>query len=133
MRSIKKYWHVFLLSLLTLGLGVATLLTSQRLKEQEAVAPPPPKAVAPACTLTFSIATASPTPTATPGATPTPTPPPVVAGCENKENVYCYMVSADRQDFTLWAQLENKKDPQSSQCTETHSNTKFNYCLKPAI
>ena len=91
--------------------------------------------------------TATPTPAATPIATPTPpgatptptppgatpTPPPVVAGCENKENVYCYMVSADRQDFTLWAQLENKKDPQSSQCTETHSNTKFNYCLKPAI
>ena len=82
-------------------------------------------------------ASPTPTPTATPIATPTPpgaTPPPAVSGCTDvtKKNVYCYEVTADRQDYTLWAQLHNLKDPQIASCGTPPTN-EFNYCLKPDI
>ncbi len=66
MHFIKKYWHLILVSLLTLALAVGIFLTSKRLGEREAVSLPPPKAVELACTLTFSVASPSGTPTHTP-------------------------------------------------------------------
>ncbi len=82
MKFIKKNWYLLLISFITLGLGVATILTSQKLKEEEAVAPTVPEstpaAATQACTLTFSITqvtnTPTPTGTVTPTATETPTP-----------------------------------------------------------
>lgn len=78
MRFFKKYWHLVLVSLLTLGLGVITLLTTEKLKQTKPVAPTvpqvTPKAAEPACQLTFSLFQATPTATLTPTATPTSTP-----------------------------------------------------------
>ncbi|MBI5449235.1 hypothetical protein HY948_02850 [Candidatus Gottesmanbacteria bacterium] len=82
MNTIKKYWHVLFVSLITVGLAVMVFLTSGKLTTTKPVAPTvpqaTPKAAAPACTLTFTIAlpTSTPTPTAGPTATPTPTPTP---------------------------------------------------------
>ncbi len=84
MSFLKKYWYLFLVSLITAGLGIMTYLTSKKLETPEPVAPTVPqempKAVSEACKLTFAITTATPTPTPTPGptATPTPTPTPTV-------------------------------------------------------
>ncbi len=81
MKFIKKHWYLILISLFTVGLGVAVFLTSQRLATTEQVAPTvpqeEPEAAAPACTLAFAIntgTTPTSTPTSTPTATPTPTP-----------------------------------------------------------
>ena len=78
MQFLKKYWHLVLVSLLTLALSIGVFITSQRLQEREAVSLPPPKAIEPTCQLTFSVVhpTATPTPTPGPTATPTPTPTP---------------------------------------------------------
>lgn len=80
MQFLKKYWHLVIVSLLTLALSIGVFITSQRLQQREAVSLPPPKAVEPTCQLTFSVvqptATQTPTPTATPGPTATPTPTP---------------------------------------------------------
>lgn len=78
MQFLKKYWHLVLISLLTLALSIGIFITSLRLQQREAVSLPPPKAVEPTCQLTFSVVqpTATPTPTPGPTATPTPTPTP---------------------------------------------------------
>lgn len=88
MNFLKKYWYLFLVAFITIGLGVVTFLTSQQLKREEPVAPSvpqeQPEAAVPACkkTLTFAVSTPTPTPTgeltptptSTPTNTPTPTP-----------------------------------------------------------
>lgn len=75
MSFLKKYWYLLLVALITAGLGLATYLTSLKLKETKPVAPSvpqeTPQAVAPACRLSFSITVPTPTPTGQ--ATPTPT------------------------------------------------------------
>lgn len=75
MTFLKKYWHLILVSLLTVILGILTLLTTQRLKETKPIAPTVPQATPmaaqPACQLTFQIFQG--TPTATPTVTPTVT------------------------------------------------------------
>jgi len=78
MQFFKKYWHLVLVSLLTLALSIGVFITSLRLQQREAVSLPPPKAVEPTCQLTFSVlqTTGTPTPTSTPGPTSTPTPTP---------------------------------------------------------
>ncbi len=74
MQFLKKYWHLVLVSLLTLALSIGVFITSQRLQQREAVSLPPPKAVEPTCQLTFSVVQPTATPTPTPGPTNTPTP-----------------------------------------------------------
>lgn len=75
MQFFKKYWHLVLVSLLTLGLGILTFLTTEKLKETKPIAPTVaqviPKAAEPACQLSFSVVQA--TPSATPTSTPSPT------------------------------------------------------------
>lgn len=75
MKKIQSYWHLILITVVTLVLGVTVFLTSQKLTQRQPVAPTvpqsTPKAAAPSCTLTFSIV--SPTPTVTPTVTLTPT------------------------------------------------------------
>jgi len=77
MNFLKKYWYLLLLTGITAGIAVVTLLTSQKLKETGPVAPTvpqvTPKAAEPACTLRFALNQPTATPTPTPSATPTPT------------------------------------------------------------
>jgi hypothetical protein len=81
MNYIKKNWYAFLITIITLCMGIVVLLTSGKLTTKNPVAPTvpqvTPKASAPECTLTFTLATPtptlSPTPTMTPTRTPTPT------------------------------------------------------------
>ena len=75
------------------------------------------------------------TPYSTPYGTPYATPP-VAGGCAGKTGVYCYIVSADRSSYTLWAQLGNSSDPEiynkpSATCTNPPPDNNYNYCLKP--
>ncbi|MDO8451906.1 MAG: hypothetical protein Q7S76_03490 [bacterium] len=78
MQFLKRYWYILFLLLITLGLGVVTFLTSQKLQQPAPVAPTvpqiTPKAAEPVCTLTFGIAIATPTPTPTAAVSQTPTP-----------------------------------------------------------
>ena len=79
MKFIKKYWYFIFVGFITLGLGVVSYLTSQKLQQQSPVAPNVPQefpqAVEPACKLTFKIKSKiTPTPTFTPTPTPTVTP-----------------------------------------------------------
>lgn len=78
MKFIRQYWYIIVLLVITLGLGVVTYLTSQRLADRNAVAPTvpqeQPKAVTPACTLTFTIRVAAPTVTPTGTILPTRVP-----------------------------------------------------------
>ena len=78
MTFLKKYWYLFVIMIITAGLGVVAYLTSTKLTQTTPVAPnvpqSTPKAAEPACTLSFTIATPSPTPTGTPTNTPTNTP-----------------------------------------------------------
>lgn len=91
MKFIKKHWHVLIVSLMTVGLGVLVLVTSRQISQTKPVAPTAPqakpKAATGACTLAFAIGaptttsptpstTSTPSPTATPTPTPTPTPQP---------------------------------------------------------
>lgn len=79
MKFIKKYWYFIFVGFITLGLGIVSYLTSQKLQQQSPVAPNVPQefpqAVEPACKLTFKIKSKiTPTPTFTPTPTPTVTP-----------------------------------------------------------
>src|SRR3989344_3513914 len=79
MKFIKKYLYFIFVGFITLGLGVVSYLTSQKLQQQSPVAPNVPQefpqAVEPACKLTFKIKSKiTPTPTFTPTPTPTVTP-----------------------------------------------------------
>jgi hypothetical protein len=85
MKWLKKYWYIITLLCITIGLGVVTYLTSQKLTQTTPVAPnvpqQNPKAAVPACTYTFTIQitsgptpTVSQTPTLGPSSTPTNTP-----------------------------------------------------------
>lgn len=93
MSFLKKYWYLVILTLVTVALGVATFLITQKLKQEAPVAPTvpqeEPKAVAPACTLTFAISipttTPTETPTPTPTSTPTPTPTPTPTSAPNTD------------------------------------------------
>ena len=58
-------------------------------------------------------------------------------GCDNTDTakgyfVYCYRVSADRLSYTLWAKLDNAKDPEKDNCINENPPPPlgFNYCLK---
>jgi len=70
-----------------------------------------------------------------PSSGPTQPPQPGPSGdCSIKKDIYCYIVSEDRQEFILWAQLENKNDPEaagkdSAICNENPPSVNFNYCL----
>ena len=58
MSFFRKYWYLFILALITAGLAVATLLTSQKLQEKKPVAPTVPQATpkaSQACTVSFNI------------------------------------------------------------------------------
>ncbi|MBI3560050.1 hypothetical protein HY087_02905 [Candidatus Gottesmanbacteria bacterium] len=78
MQFLKKYWHLTVVSILTLALGILTFITTQKLSQQGPVAPTvpqaKPKAVEPACRLTFSVVQPTQTPTSTPTPTGTPGP-----------------------------------------------------------
>ncbi|MBI3577485.1 PKD domain-containing protein [Candidatus Gottesmanbacteria bacterium] len=88
MKFFKKYWHLLLVSLATIGLGLLVFITSRQISQTKPVAPTVPQRkpkAAEACTLAFAIgitptvtvpptATPTPTPTATPTPTPTPKP-----------------------------------------------------------
>ncbi|MBI4065146.1 hypothetical protein HY409_02155 [Candidatus Gottesmanbacteria bacterium] len=82
MTFFKKYWYLLLIAITTVGLGIVTILTGQKLKTASPVAPSvpqeEPKAVEPACRLTFTLTlpTNTPTPTVTPTGSPTATPTP---------------------------------------------------------
>lgn len=80
MNVLKRYWYYLIITVVTLGLGVVTFLTTQKLTQTKPVAPTvpqeKPKAVAPECRLTFSVVQPTATPTSTPGPTATPTPTP---------------------------------------------------------
>jgi len=111
---MKKYWYLVFIAIITLGLGVVTLLTSQKLTKTTPVAPnvpqETPKAAEPACTLTFYMATPSatptntptgtltPTPTATPTNTPTPTPTPTVTPTPTRIIVGCNYTCTVNED-----------------------------------
>jgi hypothetical protein len=77
MKTLKKYWYIISLLVVTLGLGVVTYLTSQKLTNTDSVAPNvpqvKPKALSAACTLQFTIASPSETVTGTVTVTQTPT------------------------------------------------------------
>ncbi len=66
-----------------------------------------------------------------------PTQSPGILACDVPGNYYCYEVRNNNLEFTLWAKLENTKDPElntnlNAACQETLTN--FNYCLKsPAL
>jgi hypothetical protein len=89
MRFIKKYWYFTLITIVTIGLGVVTFLTSQQLTKTTPVAPTvpqvTPKASEQNCTLTLNIAsptvTITGTITVTVTNTQTPTPTTYVTGC----------------------------------------------------
>lgn len=62
----------------------------------------------------------------------------VVSTCPNIAFTYCYLVTADRSSFVIWAQLDDTNDPQiyngsSATCTLTPPvgvpTSVFNYCL----
>ncbi len=58
-----------------------------------------------------------------------------VATCQNKKNIYCYIVNTDRSSFVIWAQLDNTSDPQISTnpgalCTLSPPDPNFNYCVE---
>jgi hypothetical protein len=78
MRFVKKYWYFTIITIITLGLGVITFITSQQLTKTTPVAPTvpqvTPKAAEQACTLTLNIVSPTTTLTGTPGDTPTNTP-----------------------------------------------------------
>lgn len=81
MNFIKKYWYLLAVATITLGLGVVTFLTSQKLQNTGPIAPnvpqDTPKASTKACTFTFSLPSSpslSPTQTPTKTIAPTPTP-----------------------------------------------------------
>lgn len=78
MQFLKKYWHLVLVSLLTIGLGVAAILTGQQLKTAQPVAPSvpqaQPQAVEPECKVEFTLTVPSETPTPSTSTTQTPTP-----------------------------------------------------------
>jgi prepilin-type N-terminal cleavage/methylation domain-containing protein len=65
-------------------------------------------------------------------------PPPGLPGdCFGANDVYCYLVSQDRQSFILWAQLDNPNDSEAvgqsnSKCTyqSPGSNTRWNFCVE---
>jgi len=82
MKTLKKYWYIISLLCVTLGLGVVTYLTSQKLTETKPVAPNvpqgQPQAVEDACRLQFTIGTPTNTPTGTITVTVTPTSTPTV-------------------------------------------------------
>lgn len=88
-KHIKKYWHLIFATIMTVVLGVATVVTSMKLAQTKPVAPNvpqvKPKASEPACTLAFSIGspTGTPTPTPTPTGTGTPTPTPTPTPSSN--------------------------------------------------
>ena len=75
MNILKKYWHLILVLILTIALGIGAFYTSQQLTKTTPVAPnvpqAEPQAAVAACTLAFTIST--PTPTHTPTHTPTGT------------------------------------------------------------
>lgn len=63
--------------------------------------------------------------------------------CDNKVEIYCYRVSEDKKSFILWAQLENRNDPEiydspkdSAICNNNDpavihpTNSGLNYCIK---
>jgi len=76
----------------------------------------------------------SPTPIITPPG-PSPAPPPEV-NCPPKDGVYCYVVSAKGDSFTLWGKLENINDKQiwnvpGAICSKTPGNYEhYNYCVE---
>src|SRR4030042_2672323 len=72
-------------------------------------------------------------PSPSPSPEPSPTPPP--KGCKNKKHIYCYMVTTDRSNAILWAQLDDENDDRLYyKPTATCKNTPppdsfFNYCI----
>lgn len=53
--------------------------------------------------------------------------------CANLVGVYCYIASADRKSFVIWAQLENTKDRDTTQCLDVSppdGSGKWNYCVR---
>ena len=82
----------------------------------------------PQLTITYSIPDPSPPPES-----PPPSPPP--KSCKNKKHIFCYMVTEDRYNAILWAQLENEEDKRIYyKPTATCKNTPppdyfFNYCI----
>lgn len=70
--------------------------------------------------------------------TVTVTPPTWLSSCVNKEQVYCYVLLADRSSFFLYAKLENDNDPDliktGSACDinnpDKTSAKPFNYCIE---
>lgn len=126
-----------------IGFGIirsfTTLAASPTPTPTPTPSPSPTPSVAPTPTPTPTPApTPTPTPAPSPTAAPSPSPtPPPVTGCASKQNVYCYIVDANRTYFILWAQLDKSTDPErvngpSSTCNATPpTGTTFNYCLEP--
>jgi len=63
------------------------------------------------------------------------------AACPNTKNIYCYVVTSDRNSFIIWAELENTTDPQiynqpNATCKRTPpldsdgNPTPYNYCVE---
>ena len=81
--------------------------------------PPPPAPIYPA-------------PTA-----PTPQTPPLSLNgkCNNADDVYCYIVSADRSTYILWTRLDNANDNETvgklgATCNYTSPSASYNYCIE---
>jgi len=107
-------------------------------------APVSPRVISRTLTETIFCAATLPQPTVTPGGgipggpgLPEPSVAPPPTACGHKKRVYCYIVSPDRTNFVLWAQLENPSDKDVSEhsvstCSDiTPPSPDFNYCLRP--
>lgn len=51
----------------------------------------------------------------------------------NSINLYLYYVSLDRKSYSIWARLENQKDPRiynqpTAKCTASPPDPNYNYC-----
>lgn len=71
------------------------------------------------------------------GTPATSTPNPALGANECNGKKYLYVVSVDRQSYTLWACLENFNDPEiysksTASCRLNRPNSFYNYCVKQA-
>lgn len=63
-------------------------------------------------------------------------PPSAPSTCQNKRNIFCYIVASDKKSYVIWAILEDTNDAQiwnkpDATCTLTPpSSTYFNYCVQ---
>ncbi len=61
---------------------------------------------------------------------------PAATACENKDNIYCYIVNTERSFFVIWAELDNANDLDAvgqakAICNRAiPANTTFNYCVE---